>query len=210
MTVDVANFAEFTDADGQVIRTKGKASEQEFSWLITATTPGGRFSFLGFTNVWYPEYYDAQYNEVKSFAITDRPVYRPNQTVKFKFWVRHAKYDQPDVSDFANKNFTVEIHDPLDVKVYSKAVTADAYGGIEGEFPLGADAKLGAYQMLVVNHGGAGTFRVEEYKKPEFEVTIDHALYVVEILSGRKHRSGTGKDDGVNVAILVYKRPYLA
>ncbi len=107
----------------------------------------GRFAYLGFTNVWYPEYYDAEYNEVKSFAITDRPVYRPKQTVKFKFWVRHAKYDQPDISDFANQNLTVEIHDPAGEKVFSKAYTADAFGGIEGELALPADAKLGVYQI---------------------------------------------------------------
>ncbi len=173
MTIDIANFAEFTDAEGEVLRTKGKVDEQQYSWLITATTPAGRFAYLGFTNVWYSEYYDAEYNEVKSFAITDRPVYRPSQAVKFKFWVRHAKYDQPDTSDFANKNFTVEIQNPLGEKVFSKGFTADAYGGIEGEFPLAADAKLGVYQLLVVNHGAGGTFRVEEYKKPEYEVTID-------------------------------------
>ena len=43
-------------------------------------------------------YYDPQYNQVKAFAITDRPVYRPDQTVKFKFWVRHAQYDRDDTS----------------------------------------------------------------------------------------------------------------
>ena len=35
-----------------------------------------------------------------------------------------------------------------------------------------ADATLGVYQVFVVNYGG-GSFRVEEYKKPEFEVTVD-------------------------------------
>ena len=35
-----------------------------------------------------------------------------------------------------------------------------------------ADATLGVYSLSIPNHGG-GSFRVEEYKKPEFEVTVD-------------------------------------
>jgi uncharacterized protein YfaS (alpha-2-macroglobulin family) len=80
--------------------------------VITARTPQGRFAYLGFTGVWSGSYYDAQYEQTKVFAITDRPVYRPGQKVKYKFWVRHAKYDQEDGSSFANQNFTVEVHNP--------------------------------------------------------------------------------------------------
>ena len=77
-----------------------------------------------------------------------------------------------DKSEFANQTFNVEIHNPKGEKIFAKAFTADAYGGIEGEFDLPADATLGVYQLFVVNYGG-GSFRVEEYKKPEFEVTVD-------------------------------------
>ncbi len=170
--LDFLNFAEFTDANGQFIG-RPKQDDNQFQWIITATTPDGRFAYLGYTSVWYPQYYDAEYNETKVFAVTDRPVYRPDQNVKFKFWIRHARYDQPDTSDFANQNFTVEIHDPLGGKAFSKVLTTDAYGGMEAEFPLAADAKLGVYQLTVANVGAGGSFRVEEYKKPEFEVTID-------------------------------------
>ena len=132
----------------------------------------GRFAYLGFTGVWAGSYYDAQYEQTKVFSITDRPVYRPGQKVKYKFWVRHAKYDQEDTSSFANQNFTVEINNPKGEKILSKGFTADAYGGFDGEVELPSDATLGVYQIFVVNLGG-GSFRVEEYKKPEFEVSVD-------------------------------------
>ncbi|HKD38268.1 MAG TPA: MG2 domain-containing protein, partial [Pirellulales bacterium] len=171
-TLDFLNFAESTDANGQFIG-RPKQDDNQYQWIVTATTLEGRFAYLGYTSVWYSQYYNAEYNETKVFTITDRPVYRPDQKVRFKFWIRHAKYDQPDTSDFANQNFTIEIHDPLGGKVLSKVLTTDAYGGIEGEFPLSSDAKLGVYQLLVANVGAGGSFRVEEYKKPEFEVTIE-------------------------------------
>jgi uncharacterized protein YfaS (alpha-2-macroglobulin family) len=170
-TVDARNFAEATDDDGQII-SQPKDKAEEYQWLITATTPGGRLAYLGFTGIWSGTYYDAEYNQTKVFTITDRPVYRPNQKVHFKFWVRHARYDSDEKSEFANQTFNIEIQNPRGEKVLTKAFTADAFGGLEGDYDLPADATLGVYQLFVVNYGG-GSFRVEEYKKPEFEVTVD-------------------------------------
>src|SRR5262249_43569224 len=99
------NFAEFTDADGQVM-LKGDKQDQNYQWLITARTKQDRLAYLGFTNVWYGNRHDPEYNARKVFTITDRPVYRPEQTVKFKFWVGQAKYDQGDDSPFAGQDFT--------------------------------------------------------------------------------------------------------
>jgi uncharacterized protein YfaS (alpha-2-macroglobulin family) len=163
-----------TRADGLVMIKPAEMSHQ-MSWLATVADGGGRLAFLGFTNVWYPNYYDAEYNQTKTLIMTDRPVYRPDQTVKFKAWVRQAKYDREDTSSFAGRRFTVRIHNPKNEQIYSQALTADAYGGIEGEFKLVADAALGVYR---ISHGGGSvyggqTFRVEEYKKPEFEVIVE-------------------------------------
>jgi hypothetical protein len=145
------------------------------SWLATIANHNGRLAFLGFSNVWYPSYYDEEYNQTKTLVMTDRPVYRPAQTVKFKAWVRHAKYDSADTSSFAGRRFSVRIHNPKNEQIYSQTLTADDYGGIQGEFKLAADAALGVYR---ISHGqssvyGGQTFRVEEYKKPEFEVTVE-------------------------------------
>ena len=165
------DFAESTDAQGQIVATNNMINP-EYQWLVIATSAEGRFAYLGFCGMWYGNYYDQEYNQTKVFTITDRPVYRPDQAVKFKFWVRHAKYDQEDTSSFANQAFVVEIHDPNGTRVLEKNVTADDYGGIAGEYYLPKGAPLGVYQLYVRNQGG-GTFRVEEYKKPEFEVTVE-------------------------------------
>ncbi len=173
--VNTKQFAEFTDADGQII-TDPQRQPPTYQWLIVATTGEGRFAYLGFTGVWYPTWYDAQYNATKVYTITDRPVYRPDQKVKYKFWVRHAQYDKENTSDFAGKQFTVEIRNPKGEKIISESKTADAWGGIEGEYAVPADATLGVYVLSLENihyQYGGNTFRVEEYKKPEFEVTVD-------------------------------------
>jgi uncharacterized protein YfaS (alpha-2-macroglobulin family) len=168
--VHTAQFAEKTDGNGiAVVKTE---NDHRHQWLITATTPEGRLAYHGFTGLWRAGYYDAQYNENKLYLITDRPVYRPQQTVKFKAWLTQAQYDREGNSPFAGQTLSVEICNPRGEKVLAKSYPADAFGGIDGELALDKEATLGVYSVQVVNHGG-GSFRVEEYKKPEFEVTVD-------------------------------------
>src|SRR5262249_195253 len=63
-------------------------------------------------------------------------------------------------------------HNPRGDKVFEKTLTADEYGGLAGEYALPQAAMLGAYGVSIDNLGG-GSFRVEEYKKPEFEVGVE-------------------------------------
>ncbi|MFQ3594207.1 MAG: MG2 domain-containing protein, partial [Gemmataceae bacterium] len=173
-------MAHNSDADGMVLTGPGD-QPSNYNWLVIARKkgdgPGGadRFAYLGFSNVWYNREYDPQYHATRVFTITDRPVYRPEHTVQFKAWVRHAKYDMPNVSDFAGQCFHVVIHNPKGDKVYEADFKADDYAGIAGEWKLPKDAPLGVYSIHVNWFGGGhvGTFRVEEYKKPEFEVKVE-------------------------------------
>jgi uncharacterized protein YfaS (alpha-2-macroglobulin family) len=177
--VETTAFLRTTDADGQVVLDQN-AMRSDHQWLVTARAgerrgvnpPVDRFAYLGFSNVWFGRRYDPQYNQSKVFTITDRPVYRPEQTVKFKLWIARAQYDQPDTSAFANQSFTVQIHNPKGEKIFEQACTTDAYGGLSGEFPLPKGIMLGVYRIQIPRRGG-GSFRVEEYKKPEFEVQVE-------------------------------------
>ena len=172
--VDTRTVALKSDGDGQVqVATADLTGPQAYyQWLITAKTPEGRFAHLGFANLWaFPEQPSA-YNEVKVYAITDRPVYRPGTPVRFKFWTARARYDQEEKSEFAGKPFMVQIRNPKGDAVFTKELTADDFGGYDGSFDLPSDAMLGVYQVFTPRHGG-GSFRVEEYKKPELEVKVD-------------------------------------
>ena len=173
--IDVTQFAEHSDAAGQLIPDSGDQPTGH-QWLITARTPEGRFAYLGFTGAWYGRYHEQEYKATKVYTITDRPVYRPKQPVHYKFWVRHAQYDMRDVSTFAGKPFTIEIHNPRGERIVQKSLTADEYGGMADTLELPEDAMLGVYRLQVKQGGrtlGGGIFRAEEYKKPEFEVAVD-------------------------------------
>ena len=168
-----------TETDGNGIARVSQQDAQDndknnrgrnLQWIASARTQDGRRAWYGFSNIWKNNYHDQQYNATRTFGITDRPVYRPGQTVKIKGWVRKAQYDQENVSQFAGKNRQLTIHNPKGEKVRETQHKLDNYGGFESEFELPEDAALGVWRL-----GGLDnmSFRVEEYKKPEFEVTVE-------------------------------------
>ena len=171
--VDYQDFHRNTDKQGRIILNPVDM-KNDYNWLAMVNTDN-RLAYLGFSGVWYPNYYDREYNQIKTFVMTDRPVYRPKQKVRFKLWVRQAKYDRADSSIYAGRSFSIKIHNPKNEEIFAQQITADAHGGLEGEYDISVDAPLGVYRIFHSSgsvHGG-NTFRVEEYKKPEFEVKID-------------------------------------
>ncbi|MDR3196862.1 MAG: alpha-2-macroglobulin [Planctomycetaceae bacterium] len=166
-----ANITKQTDENGSVILEE---KHNNFTWLAEVNVPSQkRFAYLGFNHIWFYNYNYSQYNSVKTFVITDRPVYRPNDTVKIKTWIGTAKYDLPDTNEWADKTIYYEIYNPRGEKIVEKTnVKLDAYGGMTAELELPKEAMLGNYHINVNNFDN-GFFRVEEYKKPEYEVTID-------------------------------------
>ncbi|MBF0246035.1 MAG: hypothetical protein HQL31_12330, partial [Planctomycetes bacterium] len=147
----------------------------------------GRLATLGFSGVWYGSSRETPYDQIKSLVITDRPVYRPGQKVAFKVWVNRARYDIEGPSPYAGKNFSLQIYNAKNEKVLELDRTADEYGGMDGEIPLEENCPLGVWRITIL-HIGAGTFRVEEYKKPEFEVIVDtpdEPVRLGELIRGR-------------------------
>ncbi|TWT88286.1 MG2 domain protein [Pseudobythopirellula maris] len=170
-------LTEKTDADGLLVSAvKKQAIDPEYQWLTTATTEDGRFAYLGFDGVWRGTPPGDRPQNVQTFMVTDRPVYRPEQTVHFKAWVAKPRYgvavEDETPSPFAHKAFQVKLHNPKGEVAEEFALTSNVYGGLEGEYALPAGATLGRWRLEVVGHGGE-SFLVEEYKKPEFEVTVE-------------------------------------
>lgn len=177
--VETSNFAVKSDARG--LTTIAVAPEQlkdDYQWLATATTAEGRLAFLGFSHVWSAQLNREFYNRASAYVMTDRPVYRPEQTVKWKASIGRSLYGDETkpateaASEFAHQAFRVKLYDPKGDEILSQTLTANAYGGVEAEHTLPPAAPLGQYR-IVVEGQGEGSFRVEEYKKPEFEVTVD-------------------------------------
>ncbi|MBY0586039.1 hypothetical protein K2X85_02620 [bacterium] len=116
-------------------------------------------------------------NGAYGYVYTDRPVYRPQQVVNFRMMLR--QYIDGTFSLEANQKVMVSIIDAKGESVYSKEHLTTDQGTLSGSFTLGEEPALGTYSLQVANAQGGinlnpGTqFRVEEYKKPEFQVTVE-------------------------------------
>ncbi len=151
---------------------KPTSSPRRGNLLVEVSSIGNR-GIMGFNSVWYSRYSGpAEYNQRKIFCTTDRPVYRPGQTVKFKAWGAQVSYIKELNNPYAGAPLGVIITSPDGTKIFNKTLTADEFGGVDGEVKLPKGAKLGNYNIRV-GRRGYRSFRVEEYKKPEFEVIVE-------------------------------------
>jgi hypothetical protein len=110
------------------------------------------------------------------YAFTDRPAYRPGEEVRFKVIARRAEgsaYRTP-----AGQVLEFQINDPRGSKVKEGRLSLNAFGSAWGTLELTESLPLGEYRMSFWNEGrrdaiGQATlFRLEEYKLPEFKVSV--------------------------------------
>ena len=161
--------------DGSIILGRD-VLDQNYHWMVVGRSAEGGRALMGFQYYRWHDFHWNKLNHSKTYGITDRPVYRPEQKVHLKFWSRTARYDLDDVSLFANRECSIEIHHQNTGKVQEfKKLRTDEFGGVEVEWTLPPDARLGNYYVRIAGKvpGGSVQFRVEEYKKPEFEVIVE-------------------------------------
>jgi uncharacterized protein YfaS (alpha-2-macroglobulin family) len=116
---------------------------------------------------------------LRALVYTDRPVYRPGHTVHIKAVIRQDKDD--DVVLPSVKTMTLKVWDADNKAVLSKDLAISAHGTIATDLTLASDAGLGYYSIRLTMGGGDlsggsyygyGSFYVEEYKKPEYQVKV--------------------------------------
>ena len=110
------------------------------------------------------------------YAFTDRPAYRPKETVKWKFIAR--RFGNGVYSTPANQVVEYQINDPRGTKVSEGKATLNAFGSAWGSLELTEQLPLGEYNIQFWDQGrsnsigSARLFRLEEYKLPEFKVAV--------------------------------------
>jgi uncharacterized protein YfaS (alpha-2-macroglobulin family) len=115
-----------------------------------------------------------------SLVYTDRSIYRPGQKIFWKVvaWRgggESSKFrTQPDVP------LTMFLRDANGQEIEQRAVTTNRYGSASGEFVVPTGKLLGAWQ-LQSSLGGGASVRVEEYKRPTFEVSIKEPASALRI-----------------------------
>lgn len=99
----------------------------------------------------------------------DRSIYRPGQTLYFK-----AILIDKQSKVLPNQACMVKLYNVNNEEVARKEIITNEFGSVSGEFILPQSGLLGQYRIEVNNDRGSSYyFKVEEYKRPTFEVTFD-------------------------------------
>ena len=116
-------------------------------------------------------YYEKKDNETKYQLFTDRSIYRPGQTVHASAisYIVKKGLDASVPGKSMELNFI--LRDANWKQVAEQKATTDEYGTASVDFELPKEGQTGLYSISV-NGTGTKYVRVEEYKRPTFEVTF--------------------------------------
>ncbi|MBK9524103.1 MAG: hypothetical protein IPO39_04985 [Bacteroidetes bacterium] len=118
------------------------------------------------------QYAHARYpnnKQERTFFFTDRAIYRPGQTIYFKGIILQGTDEDAEL--IRGKSTTVTFYDVNGQKISDQTFITSEYGTFHGSFVAPQGVLTGP--MRIQNKSGSAYFRVEEYKRPKFEVTFD-------------------------------------
>jgi len=155
-----------TDAQGEAVYqyTKNRPSNI-YAYTKTDKYCQPNDGFGGFS------YYNSDRRVVQTQLFTDRSIYRPGQTVHVAailYEVNHG-YEQKALE---GEKLTLTLRDANYEVVGEKDVVTNGYGSCAADFTLPAEGLTGRFTIDARN--GGCDFRVEEYKRPTFEVKFDN------------------------------------
>jgi len=154
-----------TGADGTVRFTRGDASGSHFLVAKKGDALAFDESYLGFYKPSAPSEVSA------SLIYTDRSIYRPGQKL---YWKVLAYRGRPDLGRYlatAGTSVSVTLYDLNNNPAAQATVSTNAYGTASGEFVVPPGRPLGGWRLQSSPNGSASV-RVEEYKRPTFEVAF--------------------------------------
>lgn len=132
---------------------------------------GSSYAFLKLEEYELPVSKGTKY---KIYIYTERPVYRPGQTVFFKSIVRKVEAEEYKVPPPIS--LAVDVRDEEGNIVYGTMLKTNQFGSCFGSFKIPPTAKPGSYNIsassIEEQAYGVGYFNVSVYRKPEFEVKI--------------------------------------
>ncbi|NOT51529.1 MAG: TonB-dependent receptor plug domain-containing protein [Chitinophagaceae bacterium] len=137
------------------------------------------------------EYYE---ENAIAFVYTDRSIYRPGQTVFYKaiFITKHPYTGEPLIMSRENlkgklfeniynkwlkdSEAVLYLYDPFGKEMDSIKIDVNEYGSVSGSFKIPKSAATGEWNIepdYIEKSYQTGSFRVEEYKKPAYEISIE-------------------------------------
>lgn len=155
LTTDENGEAYFKNVDGNI--------------LISTNTD--KFTPAKYIYLSRDRYYEKKDDKIEYQLFTDRYIYRPGQQVHASAisYIVKKGLDASVPGKSMELNFI--LRDPNWKQVAEQKATTDEYGTASVDFELPKEGKTGQYSISV-NGTASEYFRVEEYKRPTFEITF--------------------------------------
>ena len=155
LTTDENGEAYFKNVDGEVL----------------ISTNNDKFTPAKYIYLSRTRYYEKKDNETKYQVYTDRAIYRPGQKVHASAISYTVKKGLDASVPGKSMELKFVLSDANWKQVAEQKVTTDEYGTASVDFELPKEGKTGLYSISV-NGTASEYFRVEEYKRPTFEITF--------------------------------------
>lgn len=155
LTTDENGEAYFKNVDGEVL----------------VSTNNDKFTPAKYIYLSRTRYYEKKDNETKYQVYTDRAIYRPGQKVHASAISYTVKKGLDASVPGKSMELKFVLSDANWNQVAEQKVTTDEYGTASVDFELPKEGKTGQYSISV-NGTASEYFRVEEYKRPTFEITF--------------------------------------
>ncbi len=150
------------------------SSKRAPSYRVRAASKGGPARLSSYSGREGPP------DGTSTLLYTDRAIYRPQQPVLWKVLAYEGERKEGRFRVLPEQTVTVTLRDANRQEVASQTVTTNGFGTASGEFQIPAGRLLGAWTLQtsmasqsVGSEMGAVYLKVEEYKRPTFEVVLD-------------------------------------
>lgn len=166
-----------TDGNGMAELPIRDASISEDLTIQVMATDSKRYAVNDEGRYWSHRYGENSAG-VRTYGMMDRTAYRSGQKVNFRVFVTHP--ENAKWKPLFEREVTIKFEDNDDQVLHRATLRTNAFGTVNGSFVLPHDVKLGRYYLNAAvegvrqeQHKSNGCwFRVEEYKKPEFRVSV--------------------------------------
>jgi uncharacterized protein YfaS (alpha-2-macroglobulin family) len=155
---------EMEDIYGISYAILGEPGKETFSAALSNWGQGLNGGDFGYRVDYTPPHLEA-------YLYTDRPIYRPGQSVNFKAILRQAyngRYDLPDQS-----NLILNLFDDFGEQIATLDLPLSEFGTAHGLYTLPEDTEPGTYRFTSEEaYYSSVAFQVAEYRKPEIDVSV--------------------------------------
>ena len=149
----------------------GEAYFKNVDGMVLISTNNDKFTPARDIYLSRTRYYEKKDNETKYQVYTDRAIYRPGQKVHASAISYTVKKGLDASVPGKSMELKFVLSDANWKQVAEQKATTDEYGTASVDFELPKEGKTGLYSISV-NGTASEYFRVEEYKRPTFEITF--------------------------------------